>query len=201
MYRVANNCGQHSLDKNSYFIPSFSCFTSMIGSMKGLWIFWVKYQKDEHCIFILLIFIKGANISGGHCSFTYSQPLICRSPGLSLALSSLFCLSKTCLLLTSFCNIGSLLFHYWHILSLSFPPLVPYVHFRWLPFLWLTLQVQLSFSFRDAPTAEPTLNYTQQSHSILCASPILNKDVHFICACVFKSISTEIMSILCKANY
>ncbi len=137
MYRVANNCGQHSLDKNSYFIPSFSCFTSMIGSMKGLWIFWVKYQKDEHCIFILLIFIKGANISGGHCSFTYSQPLICRSPGLSLALSSLFCLSKTCLLLTSFCNIGSLLFHYWHILSLSFPPLVPYVHFRWLPFLWL----------------------------------------------------------------
>jgi len=119
MYRVANNCGQHSLDKNSYFIPSFSCFTSMIGSMKGLWIFWVKYQKDEHCIFILLIFIKGANISGGHCSFTYSQPLICRSPGLSLALSSLFCLSKTCLLLTSFCNIGSLLCHYWHILSLS----------------------------------------------------------------------------------
>lgn len=56
--------------------------------------------------------------------FPFSRPLICQSPGLCLILSSLFSLSKVCLLLTTFCNICSLLFHYWHILfSLSLGPI------------------------------------------------------------------------------
>ncbi len=73
--RGANNCGQHPFEKNSYFIMRFSPH------------FQLYYFNDrlEFCKFFegkikrinnsdlfsqppLLIFIKGANISGGHCS-------------------------------------------------------------------------------------------------------------------------------------
>ncbi len=72
--RGANNCGQHPLEKNSYFImrfsPRFQLFyfndrlefcEFLEGKIKRI------NKADLFSQLPLLIFIKGANISGGHC--------------------------------------------------------------------------------------------------------------------------------------
>ncbi len=72
--RGANNCGQHSLEKHIYFIMRFSPHFQ----------FFYFNDRLEFCELIkrinnadlfsqppLLIFIKGANISGGHCIYIY----------------------------------------------------------------------------------------------------------------------------------
>ncbi len=72
--RGANNCGQHPLEKNSYFIMRFSPHFQLFyfndrfeicnffeGKIKRI------NNADLFSQLPLLIFIKGANISGGHC--------------------------------------------------------------------------------------------------------------------------------------
>ncbi len=72
--RGANNCGQHPLEKNIYFIMRFSphfqlfCFNDRLEFCK---FFEGKIKRINNADLFsqlpLLIFIKGANISGGHC--------------------------------------------------------------------------------------------------------------------------------------
>ncbi len=72
--RGANNCGQHSLEKNSYFIMRFSPHSQLFYFNDRLefceFIEWKIKRINNADLFSqppLLIFIKGANISGGHC--------------------------------------------------------------------------------------------------------------------------------------
>ncbi len=72
--RGANNCGQHSLEKNSYFIMRFSPHFQLFYFNDRLefcdFFEWKIKRINNADLFSqppLLIFIKGANISGGHC--------------------------------------------------------------------------------------------------------------------------------------
>ncbi len=72
---VANNCGQHSLEKNSYFIMRFSPHFQLFYFSDRLefceFFEWKIKRINNADLFSqppLLIFIKGANISGGHCT-------------------------------------------------------------------------------------------------------------------------------------
>ncbi len=71
--RGANNCGQHSLEKNIYFIMRFSPYFQLFYFNDRLefceFIEWKIKRINNADLFSqppLLIFIKGANISGGH---------------------------------------------------------------------------------------------------------------------------------------
>ncbi len=73
--RGANNCGQHSLAKNIYFIMRFSPHFQLFYFNDWLefceFIEWKIKRINNADLFSqppLLIFIKGANISGGHCT-------------------------------------------------------------------------------------------------------------------------------------
>ncbi len=73
--RGANNCGQHSLEKNIYFIMRFSPHFQLIYFNDRLefcecfeWKIKRINNADLFSQLPLLIFIKGANISGGHCT-------------------------------------------------------------------------------------------------------------------------------------
>ncbi len=72
--RGANNCGQHPLEKNSYFIMRFSPHFQLFYFNDRLefceFFEWKIKRINNADLFSqlpLLIFIKGANISGGHC--------------------------------------------------------------------------------------------------------------------------------------
>ncbi len=69
--RGANNCGQHPLEKNSYFIMRFSPHFQLFYFNDRLEFFEGKIKRINNADLFsqlpLLIFIKGANISGGHC--------------------------------------------------------------------------------------------------------------------------------------
>ncbi len=72
--RGANNCGQHSLEKNIYFIMRFSPHSQLFYFNDRLefceFFEWKIKRINNADLFSqppLLIFIKGANISGGHC--------------------------------------------------------------------------------------------------------------------------------------
>ncbi len=72
--RGANNCGQHSLEKNSYFIMRFSPHFQLFyfnDRLEFCKFFEGKIKRINNADLFsqlpLLIFIKGANISGGHC--------------------------------------------------------------------------------------------------------------------------------------
>ncbi len=76
--RGANNCGQHSLEKNSYFTMRFSPHFQLFYFNDRLefceFFEWKIKRINNADLFSqppLLIFIKGANISGGHCTYTY----------------------------------------------------------------------------------------------------------------------------------
>ncbi len=76
--RGANNCGQHSLEKNIYFIMKFSPHFQLFYFNDRLefceFIEWKIKRINNADLFSqppLLIFIKGANISGGHCGFIH----------------------------------------------------------------------------------------------------------------------------------
>ncbi len=76
--RGANNCGQHSLAKNIYFIMRFSPHSQLFYFNDRLefceFIEWKIKRINNADLFSqlpLLIFIKGANISGGHCIYIY----------------------------------------------------------------------------------------------------------------------------------
>ncbi len=80
--RGANNCGQHSLAKNIYFIMRFSPHSQLFYFNDRLefceFIEWKIKRINNADLFSqppLLIFIKGANISGGHCIFTNDMKL------------------------------------------------------------------------------------------------------------------------------
>ncbi len=72
--RGANNCGQHSLEKNIYFIMRFSPHFQLFyfnDRLEFCKFFEGKIKRINNADLFsqlpLLIFIKGANISGGHC--------------------------------------------------------------------------------------------------------------------------------------
>ncbi len=72
--RGANNCGLHSLEKNSYFTMRFSPHFQLFYFNDRLefceFFEWKIKRINNADLFSqppLLIFIKGANISGGHC--------------------------------------------------------------------------------------------------------------------------------------
>ncbi len=72
--RGANNCGQHSLEKNSYFTMRFSPHSQLFyfnDRLEFCKFFEGKIKRINNADLFsqlpLLIFIKGANISGGHC--------------------------------------------------------------------------------------------------------------------------------------
>ncbi len=72
--RGANNCGQHSLEKNIYVIMRFSPHFQLFYFSDRLefcdFFKWTIKRINNADLFSqppLLIFIKGANISGGHC--------------------------------------------------------------------------------------------------------------------------------------
>ncbi len=74
--RGANNCGQHSLEKNIYFIMRFSPHFQLFyfnDRLEFCKFFEGKIKRINNADLFsqlpLLIFIKGANISGGHCIF------------------------------------------------------------------------------------------------------------------------------------
>ncbi len=74
--RGANNCGQHSLEKNIYFIMRFSPHFQLFyfnDRLEFCEFFERKIKRINNADLFsqppLLIFIKGANISGGHCIF------------------------------------------------------------------------------------------------------------------------------------
>ncbi len=76
--RGANNCGQHSLEKNMYFIMRFSpdfqsfYFNDRLEFCEFFeWKIKRIYNADLFSQPPLLIFIKGANISGGHYIYIY----------------------------------------------------------------------------------------------------------------------------------
>ncbi len=73
--RGANNCGQHPLEKNSYFIMRFSPHFQLFyfnDRLEFCKFFEGKIKRINNADLFsqlpLLIFIKGANISGGHCT-------------------------------------------------------------------------------------------------------------------------------------
>ncbi len=72
--RGANNCGQHPLEKNIYFIMRFSPHSQLFyfnDRLEFCKFFEGKIKRINNADLFsqlpLLIFIKGANISGGHC--------------------------------------------------------------------------------------------------------------------------------------
>ncbi len=72
--RGANNCGQHPLEKNIYFIMRFSPHFQLFyfnDRLEFCEFFEGKIKRINNADLFsqlpLLIFIKGANISGGHC--------------------------------------------------------------------------------------------------------------------------------------
>ncbi len=72
--RGANNCGQHSLEKNIYFIMRFSPHLQLFYFSDRLefceFFEWKIKRINNTDLFSqtpFLTFIKGANISGGHC--------------------------------------------------------------------------------------------------------------------------------------
>ncbi len=74
--RGANNCGQHPLEKNSYFIMRFSPHFQLFyfnDRLEFCKFFEGKIKRINNADLFsqlpLLIFIKGANISGGHCIY------------------------------------------------------------------------------------------------------------------------------------
>ncbi len=76
--RGANNCGQHPLEKNSYFIMRFSPHFQLFyfnDRLEFCEFFEGKIKRINNADLFsqlpLLIFIKGANISGGHCIYMY----------------------------------------------------------------------------------------------------------------------------------
>ncbi len=78
--RGANNCGQHSLEKNIYFIMRFSPHFQLFYFNDRLefceFFEWKIKRINNADLFSqppLLIFIKGANISGGHCIYIMSE--------------------------------------------------------------------------------------------------------------------------------
>ncbi len=82
--RGANNCGQHSLEKNSYFIMRFSPQFQLFYFNDRLelceFFEWKIKRINNADLFSqppLLIFIKGANISGGHYIYIYIYIYIC----------------------------------------------------------------------------------------------------------------------------
>ncbi len=75
--RGANNCGQHSLEKNIYFIMRFSPLFQLFYFNDRLefceFFEWKIKRINNADLFSqtpFLTFIKGANISGGHCIWT-----------------------------------------------------------------------------------------------------------------------------------
>lgn len=85
--------------------------------------------------------------------------------------------------------------HYFFIIGtfFSLSPSVPYAHYRWLPSLWLKCKCSCLSHSEMLRQQSPRRTTTPQLHIILCVecvctlSPILNKDVHFICTCVLDS--------------
>ncbi len=78
--RGANNCGQHPLEKNIYFIMRFSPHFQLFyfnDRLEFCNFFEGKIKRINNADLFsqlpLLIFIKGANISGGHCILTSIQ--------------------------------------------------------------------------------------------------------------------------------
>ncbi len=76
--RGANNCGQHSLEKNIYFTMRFSPHSQLFYFNDRLefceFFEWKIKRINNADLFSqppLLIFIKGANISGGHCTYFF----------------------------------------------------------------------------------------------------------------------------------
>ncbi len=76
--RGANNCGQHPLEKNIYFIMRFSPHFQLFyfnDRLEFCEFFEGKIKRINNADLFsqlpLLIFIKGANISGGHCIYLY----------------------------------------------------------------------------------------------------------------------------------
>ncbi len=74
--RGANNCGQHSLQKNVYLITRFSPHFQLFYFNYSLecyeFVEWKIKRINNADLFSqppLLIFIKGAIISGGHCIY------------------------------------------------------------------------------------------------------------------------------------
>ncbi len=81
--RGANNCGQHSLEKNNYFIMRFSPHFQLFYFNDRLelcdFFEWKIKRINNADLFSqppLLIFIKGAIISGGHCVYMYNEPCV-----------------------------------------------------------------------------------------------------------------------------
>ncbi len=82
--RGANNCGQHSLAKNIYFIMRFSPQFQLFYFNDRLefceFFEWKIKRINNADLFSqpsLLIFIKGANIRGGHCILYTIQYVFC----------------------------------------------------------------------------------------------------------------------------
>ncbi len=78
--RGANNCGQHPLEKNSYFIMRFSPHFQLFyfnDRLEFCEFFEGKIKRINNADLFsqlpLLIFIKGANISGGHCIYRMDE--------------------------------------------------------------------------------------------------------------------------------
>ncbi len=76
--RGANNCGQHALEKNIYFIMRFSPHSQLFYFNDRLefceFFEWKIKRINNADLFSqtpFLTFIKGANISGGHCIYIY----------------------------------------------------------------------------------------------------------------------------------
>ncbi len=81
--RGANNCGQHSLEKNIYFIMRFSPHLQLFYFSDRLefceFFEWKIKRINNADLFSqtpFLTFIKGANISGGHCIYIFEVPQI-----------------------------------------------------------------------------------------------------------------------------
>ncbi len=81
--RGANNCGQHALEKNSYFTMRFSPHFQLFYFNDRLefceFFEWKIKRINNADLFSqtpFLTFIKGANISGGHCIYIYLQPTV-----------------------------------------------------------------------------------------------------------------------------
>ncbi len=77
--RGANNCGQHSLEKNIYFIMRFSPHFQLFYFNDRLefceFFEWKIKRINNADLFSqppLLIFIKGANIGGGHHAYIHT---------------------------------------------------------------------------------------------------------------------------------
>ncbi len=78
--RGANNCGQHPLEKNIYFIMRFSPQIQLFyfnDRLEFCKFFEGKIKRINNADLFsqlpLLIFIKGANISGGHCIYIHTH--------------------------------------------------------------------------------------------------------------------------------